>query len=252
MAAEQPAKKRGMFAGLKLELGRGSGSSTKERDIFAGLKLPEQERAERGATPEAAARDRLLEATEGYAKAIIDASRMQGMGYAVQEHQKVALQKTGEALEAARPGSTRELSSALRHDPATQRPCGKPRSGARDKACRGDGARASGAARHECSRRAVCRPVDWIGGGARQNSRLGAAEAREKIETQMRGVATEIGKDAAAQSVMRERQKDFGIEERSSLGRALREKDVPQALEQRIRHELRHERERSQSQGYSR
>jgi hypothetical protein len=74
-------------------------------------------------------------------------------------------------------------------------------------------------------------------------------EAREKIETQMRGVAGEIGKDAAAQTAMRERQKDFGIEERSSLGRALREKDFGQALESQVKHELRHV--HSQSQGYS-
>ena len=65
----------------------------------------------------------------------------------------------------------------------------------------------------------------------------------------MRGVAGEIGKDAASQTAMRETQKDFGIEERSSLGRALREKDFVQALEQRIKHELRHE--HSQSQGYT-
>ena len=46
-----------------------------------------------------------------------------------------------------------------------------------------------------------------------------------------------------------ERQKDFGIEERSSLGRALREKDVAQALESQVKHELRHV--HSQSRGYS-
>ena len=253
LAAEQPAKKRGMFAGLKLDAGRGPVSSTKERDTFAGLKLPTQGRAAHGATSETAARDRLLEATEGYAKAIIDASRMQGMGYAVQEHQKVAIQKTGEALEAARPGSTRELSSALRHDPATSKAMAESQGPERAEKLVA-GMERERQAQRDTNVRAERFVAQWNGLEAEHAKNRGREqrEAREKIETQMRGVAGEIGKDAAAQSVMREKQKDFGIEERSSLGRALREKDVAQALDQRVKHELRHEHERSQSQGYSR
>jgi hypothetical protein len=250
LAAEQPARKRGMFAGLKLDSGRGSGGSSEKRDMFAGLKLPAQERAERGATPEAAARDRLLEATESYAKAIIDASRMQGMGYAVQEHQKVAIQKTGEALEAARPGSTRELSSALRHDPATSKAMSESQ-GPERAAKLVSGMERERQAQLDTNVRAERFVVQWNALEAEHAKNRGweQRELREKIETQMRGVAGEIGKDAAAQSAMREKPKDFGIEERSSLGRALREKDFAQALEQRVKHELRHE--HSQSQGYS-
>ena len=46
-AGEQPAKKRGMFAGLKLDAGGDRDRSGRERDKFAGLKLPAQGRAER-------------------------------------------------------------------------------------------------------------------------------------------------------------------------------------------------------------
>ena len=253
LAAERPARKRGMFAGLKLDSGPGPGSSSEKRDMFAGLKLPVQERAKRGVTPEAAARDQLLEATEGYAKAIIDASRMQRLGYDVQEHQKVAIQKTGEALEAARPGSTGELASALRHDSATLKSMSETQGPERALRL---------VAGMERERKAQLDPNVRAERFVAQWNRLEAEHAkvrgweqrdlREKIETQMRGVAGEIGKDVSAQTAMREKPKDFGIEERSSLGRALREKDFAQALEQRIKHELRHEHERSQSQGYSR
>jgi hypothetical protein len=249
--AQQSAKKRGMFAGLKLDSGRGPGGSNEKRDMFAGLKLPAQERAERGATPEAAARDRLLEATEGYAKAIIDASRMQGMGYAVQEHQRVAIQKTGEALEAARPGSTSELASALQHDSTTSM---SDLQGPERAAKLVAGMERERQAQRDTNVRVGRFVAQWNGLEAEHAKNRGweQREAREKIETQMRGVAAEIGKDAAAQTVMHKRQKDFGIEERSSLGRALREKDIAQALESQVKHELRHEHERSQSQGYSR
>ena len=59
-------------------------------------------------------------------------------------------------------------------------------------------------------------------------------EAREKVEAQMRTVAAEIGKDKPVESALRAKPKDFGIEDRSSLGHALREKDLGQALEQRV------------------
>jgi len=253
LAAEQPAKKRGMFAGLKLDSGRGPRGSSENRDMFAGLKLPAQERAERGAPPEAAGRDRLLEATESYAKAIIDASRMQRMGYAVQEHQKVAIQKTGEALEAARPGSRDELASALQHDPAALKAMSESQGPERASRLVA-GMERERQAQLDTNVRAERFVAQWKGLEAEHAKNRGweQREAREKIETEMRIVAGEIGKDAAAQSVMREKQKGFGIEERSSLGRALREKDFAQAFEQRIKHELRQSQERSQSQGYSR
>jgi hypothetical protein len=178
---------------------------------------------------------------------------MQGMGYAVQEHQRVDIQKTGEALEAARPGSTSELASALQHDSTTSKAMSDlqgPERAAKLVA----GMERERQAQRDTNVRVGRFVAQWNGLEAEHAKNRGweQREAREKIETQMRGVAAEIGKDAAAQTVMHKRQKDFGIEERSSLGRALREKDIAQALESQVKHELRHEHERSQSQGYSR
>jgi len=250
LAEQQPVKKRGMFAGLKLDSGRGAGGPAKERDIFAGLKLPAPERQESGAAPGETARDRLLEATEGYAKALVDASRMLRMGYAVQEHQRIAVQKTGEALEAVRPGSRDELESALRHDPASRQAMAQAQ-GPERAAKLVAGMEHERQAQLDTNVRAERFVAQWNGMEAEHAKHRGweQRETREKIETQMRGVAGEIGKDVSAQTVMRERQQEFGIEERSSLGRALREEDVAEALESQVKHELRHE--RSQRQGYS-
>ena len=115
---QEPAKKRGMFAGLKLDAGRAPAKSHEARETFAGEKLPASERP---APAKESERDRLLKATEGYAKALSDAARMGGLGLPIVEHQKQALEKAGAALDAIRPESTRELQSALRHDPQTLR-----------------------------------------------------------------------------------------------------------------------------------
>ncbi len=82
---------------------------------FAGLKLPMRqkpaigqertvERAEqaktegRGGQP-GQARATVLKALERHADAIADAARMKGLGLPVVAHQRVALEKSGEALE---------------------------------------------------------------------------------------------------------------------------------------------------------
>ena len=63
----------------------------------------------------------MLRATESYARAFVDAARMRDMGSPVVEHQRQALEKAATALDAARPGSTRDLASALHHDPEARR-----------------------------------------------------------------------------------------------------------------------------------
>ena len=107
-----------MFAGLKLDAGRAPAKSHEARETFAGEKLPASERP---APAKESERDRLLQASEGYAKAFSDAARMGGLGLPIVEHQKQALEKAGAALDAIRPELRRELQSALRHDPQTLR-----------------------------------------------------------------------------------------------------------------------------------
>ncbi|MGO8740635.1 Ti-type conjugative transfer relaxase TraA [Rhodoblastus sp.] len=224
LAAEKPAKKRGMFAGLKLDSGRAPAGSGEARPAPAT-------ETERG---------RVLQATEGYARALADAARMRDLGLPIVEHQKAALAKSGAALDAARPGSTRELRSALQHDAETRRALTEskgPERAARLVA----GMERERAAQRDPNVRAERLVARWNGLEA-QHAKLRGwehAEAREKVEGRMRSVAETIGRDAQVESVLRQRQKALGIGADSHLGRAIRQEQVGQALEHSIERGLR-------------
>ena len=116
--AEAPAAtKRGMFAGLNL----GAGRSRTDAQAFSRVKVATREAGMAPAAEQRGGRDELAQAVDGFARAWSDAARMRTANLPVLEHQKQALGRAGAALEAARPGATRELLSALRHDPATGR-----------------------------------------------------------------------------------------------------------------------------------
>ena len=245
-AAERPAKRRGMFAGLKLESGRGSGDPEKDRETFAGVKLPAQDWPPPSMETD---RDRLLATTEGYARALADAVRMDGLGLPIVEHQKAALAKTGAALDAVRPESRRELQSAFRHDPETVRAMTEFQGRERAEGL---------VAGMERERRAQLDPnvraerllARWEALEAEHAKLLlwDQGPTRKNIEAQMHAVAGEIGKDGSVQSALRQRQQELGIEEGSRLGLALREDDVAQALQENITYG---ERERGEYHGQS-
>ncbi len=225
-AAQSPAKKRGMFAGLKLDAGRAPAASGGERAAPAAP----------SAEPE---RDRLLQATEGYARALADAARMRGLNLPIVEHQKVALAKAGAALDSARPGSTRELRSALRHDPQTREAMELQGEARATKLVAG--MERERAAQRDPNVRAARLVARWNGLEA-QHAKLRGwehVEAREKVEERMHAVAGAIGRDAQVESVLRQNRKALGIGEDSRLGRALREEDIGQALGQSIERGLR-------------
>jgi Ti-type conjugative transfer relaxase TraA len=118
--AETPAAKRSMFAGLKLSGGR---VERQERD---GAASERKGGASSGAPSpgSAEARVQLLAAVEGYAKAHQDAARMRAADLPVLEHQKLALRSAGAAMDKARPGSTQEMASVLKHESLSQRAMG--------------------------------------------------------------------------------------------------------------------------------
>jgi hypothetical protein len=123
-ASQPPEKKRGMFTGLKLEAkgersNQEAGQATGQ--VAGQVRGPEIGAGREGGSAPRSDDSGLLRATETYARAYMDAARMRGMGLPVVEHQKMALQKAGAALDGVRPGATAELHSALRHDPETRR-----------------------------------------------------------------------------------------------------------------------------------
>lgn len=120
-AAETPVAKRSMFAGLKLGAGRADPSegrgAASERPVGADPGQPSSGPAE--------ARVQLLAAVEGYAKAHQDAARMRAADLPVLEHQKLALRSAGAAMDKARPGSTQQMASVLKHERLSQRAMGE-------------------------------------------------------------------------------------------------------------------------------
>lgn len=242
-AAQAPGKKRGMFAGLKLDAGRDRSAQAEARDAFAGLKLPVQgggDGQERlsPSTP-AAERGSLLKATEDYAKAFMDAARMREAGLPVLAHQAAAIEKTGTTLDAAQPDAIRALRSALRHDPETRRVMTEARGSERAEGL---------VAGMERERRAVRDPnvraerlvARWSALEAKHAKLSGwpHAEARQQVEERMRGVAAVIGRDAQVESVLRQKSKALGIAESSALGRAVRREDA--SLSEALTHCLDH------------
>jgi hypothetical protein len=222
-AAEKPAKKRGMFAGLKLDSGRALASPGRAHTTPSATPAVETERG------------RLLQAAEGYARALADAARMQSLRLPIVEHQKVALAKSGAALDAARPGSTRELRSALQHDAETRRALTESKGP--ERATRlVVGMERERAAQRDPNVRAGRLVARWNGLEAEHAKLRGFehAEAREKVEGRMRAVAEAIGRDAQVESVLQQRQKALGIGADSALGRAIRQEQVGQALGQSI------------------
>lgn len=239
--AQAPAKKRGMFSGLKLDAGRDRSAQAETRDAFAGLKLPVQgqgdDQGRLAPSMPDAERGSLLKATEDYARAFMDAARMREVGLPVLAHQTAAIEKTRTALDAAQPDATRALRSALRHDPETRRMMAEARGSERAEGLIAGMERERQAVRDPNVRaeRLVAR---WSGLEA-EHAKLSGwqhAEAREGVEERMRGVAAAIGRDAQVESVLQQRAKALGIGEGSALGRALRREDA--SLGEALTHSL--------------
>ena len=221
---ERPARERGLFDRLNLSAGRGR----PETRVF------EAERP----TPEPAQReaDGLSRAVDRYARAWTDAARMQAQDLPVLEHQKIALRDAGAALDAARPGATRDLITALEHEPATYRAMTGMRG--RERATQlVAGIQHEERVRQDPDLKAERLVKVWNGLEA-QHERLSGwdqAEARGKVEARMKAVAGALKRDPQLESLMRSRQRELGIEVGSRLDRVMQERDIERALDHSIR-----------------
>lgn len=222
--AEPPAPKRGMFDGLNLSTARGR---------------PEAERPTRERAPEPAQRDAtdwLNRAVDRYARAWTDAERMREQDLPVLEHQKVALRDAGATLDTARPGATRDLLTALEHEPDTNRAMTGMQG--RERAAQlVAGIQHEDRVRQDPNLKAERLVKVWNGLEA-QHERLSGrdqAEARGKVEGRMKEVAGELKRDPQLESLMRSRSKEFGIEAGSRLDRVVREPNIERAISHGIR-----------------
>jgi Ti-type conjugative transfer relaxase TraA len=213
-------RKRGMFDGITLnrrakapELGRVEGLSPSRPTRAAPL--PERP---------------LEPAVERYARALDDAERMRGQKLPVLEFQKRELREAGAALDGARPGATRDLHSALRHEPATFRALRDLRGAER-------GAELAGAIRHEDRvRRDPALKADrlvkeWTRLEA-QHDRLDGwrhGEARRSLEGRMKTIAGTLKRDPQLESLVRSRAPALGVGPTSTLARVIAAPTVQRA-----------------------
>lgn len=210
--AAAPEHKRGMFDGLRL----------------GPAKAPELETASPPASPP------LDQAAENYARAWSDADRMRARGLPVLEHQKIALQQSGSALDAARPGATQDLQDALRYDARAQRAM-KELSGPERGEALGRAIDKEAQIRRDPQARGERLVKEWKG-LEKQRERLGSGlrdkAAHTQIETRMKAIAGSLKRDPQLESLMRNRAKQLGIGSDSTLSKVIRAPTIESAFGQ--------------------
>ena len=221
--AERPERKRGvstpgMFDGLKLGGGRGG-----QGHAPIAPNAPPREQ------------DTLNRAVDRYARAWTDAWRMQEQDLPVLEHQKAALRDTGTALDGAKQGALRDLSAALRYEPAVYGAMTQMQGPMRTTLLVASLAHED-RVRREPELKAARLVKMWNGLEA-QHKELrgwGHEQARGKIENQMKALAGELKRDPQVEALMRSRQHELGIPDGSRLDRVLREQNVERAIDHSV------------------
>jgi Ti-type conjugative transfer relaxase TraA len=104
-------KARGIFDGLRLSLG----GQQREQGIFANFRPPEQKSEQAQAAPSHATGQR--RAVERYARALDQIGRMRDQGLPVLPHQREALDRAKETLDAIRPNASTDLGNAFQREP---------------------------------------------------------------------------------------------------------------------------------------
>ncbi len=220
--SEREPPQRGMFSGLKLGGGadRGQervrdgaeGQAQAQRSPFAGLRIGQEQG---GAAPASGQQSgRLEQAVEGYARAFADAERMRAARLPVLAHQELTLQQAGERLDAADRQVGQDLRSAL------DRNRGLAAGGSDNRAVLMAAIDHERAVREDPGLRAE-RYVERWGKleEAHDADRYGKGE--DDAKQAMRALAGEIKRDPQAESVMKARGDELGIEHGSRLSRVV-------------------------------
>lgn len=245
LESKTPARDRGLepadrFIGLEL----GSAREGLEKDRFAGLTLAAG--TDRPARSPAAGR-KLDRALSGYASAVADIGRMHGERLPVLEHQRVELERAGGALEALRPGASRDLDLAFFYQPDTRRALGMRPGRERRELLR------QGLEREEQYRAAPGSQAERVVSRWRaieqEYGRLRGEKhraGREVLEADLKFMVRQIKTDPALEQALQARERTLESKrgQELSLARVIREKTLERALELAAP-----DRERSQGMG---
>lgn len=245
-SARQQSPTRGRspsFDGLKLPM-RQKPATLQERTAEGS----EQAKTEgRGEQPDQT-RATVLKALERHADAIADAARMKGLGLPVVAHQRVALEKYGEALDQVKPGAAKLLQSAHRYDPEAKRVIegekGPERAGKLLEATEHEGR-----AQQDPATRASRYAERWTTLQAEEKAagRSISREQREEFAAGRKAIAAEISGDPDAARKLAQAPERHGIEPKSPIVEALRSGKTGKAFTEELER-----RERVQDQGHER
>jgi len=229
--SEREPPQRGMFSGLKLGSGADRGQervrdgaerqAQAQRSPFAGLRIGQEQG---GAAPASRQQSEGLEqAVEGYARAFADAERMRAARLPVLAHQELALQQAGQRLDATDRQVGQDLRSALERNP------GLAAGGSENRAALTASIDRERKVRQDPALRAE-RYVERWGKleQARDADRYGKGE--DDAKQAMRVLAGEIKRDPQAESVMKARREELGIEHGSRLNRVVEAQSEREAM----------------------
>ncbi len=230
---------------------RQQSSANSKAPSFAGLKLPVRQKQAnnegRGEQPDQA-RATILKALERHADAIADAARMKGLGLPVVAHQRVALEKSGEALDQVKPGAAKLLQSAHRYDAEAKRVIEGEKAPDRAEKLL-EAAEREGRSQQDPAIRAGRYVGRWNTLQAEEKAagRSITREQREEFAAGRKALAAEIGSDPEASRKLAQDPERHGIERKSAIAEALRSGKTGKAFTEELER-----RERAQDQGHER
>lgn len=228
-------QRRGMFAGLKLNVGSGARPApSQERSEASRMqRQPEGEGSLRQASvPDRPATDRLAErarrqspleqAVDRYAWAYQSINQHRRDGLPVLDMQRQEMRDAGRQLDQVRGGMNDLMRSTLQYDPQTARAMTEL-SGRERVAHVIDGMKRENAAQQDPNVRADRFVNRWQElDGQRQKLRgWQHDEARDKVESQMSGLAKSLERDPQAESIVRNRSRELGIHHEPRRGQSI-------------------------------
>jgi Ti-type conjugative transfer relaxase TraA len=221
----EPAPRRSKFAGIKLRASRAA--SDLDRPV-AEPASPQADRSQPAETVDA----QLARALGDYARAWSDATRMERAGLPVLAHQTLALERTGQALEATKAGLTQDVRAALMQTPELAHDHAQP-DGMAALGRAVDVARRERLALEKRGRETVHR-WDALERDYDAAGKLYEWGTQREIGSRMAAFAKALKQDPQLDGVLRERGRELGIAEGSRLDRVVRTKEVDRALTRAI------------------
>lgn len=234
------------FADLKLPMRQKPTAGQELSSDWAGS--GKAEGRDSGAKRPDPSRQAILKALERHADAIADAARMKGLGLPVVAHQRVALEKSGEALDQVKPGAATLLQSAHRYDAEAKRIIEGEKAPERAEKLLAATER-EGRAQQDPAIRAGRYGERWIALQAEERAagRSISPEQREEFAVGRKALAAEIGGDPEAARNLAQDPDRHGIEPKTPIAEALRSGKTSKAFTEELER-----RERSQDQGHER